>query len=103
MNAFDSAISHVNQLSQRMKEAALSEQWDCFKTLDHERQSVLRLLRFDNFRQSVSVDRFATAVESLLALNNDLVEIVENSRSQAATALAKYRQNKKASDAYGEW
>ena len=100
MNAFDSVVGSVSALNAKMKKAALSNHWDSFKGLDHERQSMLRLLRYENYRNLVSVEKFSNSIETLLNDNSELVAIVESHRNDAAVGLKEIRSNRHASDAY---
>ncbi|MBL4868467.1 MAG: flagellar protein FliT [Pseudomonadales bacterium] len=102
MNTFDSTVEGINGLSVQMKEAALSGEWDTFAAFEQQRQSMLRLLRYDNYRDLVSVDRFAESIEAILESNKELLVIVEGGRDIAAAHLEQFRKNKQASSAYSQ-
>ena len=102
MSTFDSTVEGISLLNAQMKQAALSGEWDTFASFEQQRQSMLRLLRYDNYRDLVSVEQFAESIEALLERNKELLVIVEEGRETAATDLEKFRKNKQASNAYSQ-
>jgi len=100
MNAFDSTVNGVNDLNSQMKAAALIDEWDTFQRLEQERQSILRMLRYDNYREIITVNHFARSVEALLASNSELLAIVEECHEQTANHLRLVKKSRTAVNAY---
>jgi len=86
-------------LSQTMLEKAREECWDEVLIMEMKRSKLLRLFFLEPVQQAYT-DMIAVGIQSIMAINNDLMALVWLKRIELAQALQAMDQGKKAVKAY---
>jgi len=92
-------IQQLISLSQAMLEKAREESWDDVSVLEAERSELIRLFFLEPIQQ-VYTDAVSAGIESILAIDSDLIKLGELKRFEFAQILQNMDQGKKAVKAY---
>jgi hypothetical protein len=92
-------IQQLISLSRTMLEKALEESWDDVFVMEMKRSELLRLFFLEPVQQA-NVDAIATGIQSIMAIDSDLIELGALKMLELAQALQTMGQGKKAVKAY---
>ena len=92
-------LQQLISLSRTMLEKAREESWDEVLVMEIKRSELLRLFFLEPVQQAYT-NMIAVGIQSIMAINNDLMALVWLKRIELAEALQAMDQGKKAVKAY---